>query len=91
MSWKRRKRNSRSGPGSPPRGRAPCSTQTASPWRPHVALGEATGQIIALTERIDWSGTVTGSRGPGVTESLLLGSVSDKRIHLSPHPGMVVP
>ncbi|HRF74399.1 MAG TPA: universal stress protein [Accumulibacter sp.] len=54
-------------------------------------LGEATGQIIALTERIDWSGTVTGSRGPGVTESLLLGSVSDKRMHLSPHPGMVVP
>ena len=54
-------------------------------------MGEAAGQVIALTERLDWSGIVTGSRGPGVTESLLLGSVTGKLMHLSPHPGMVVP
>ena len=48
-------------------------------------------QIIALTGRLECSGIVIGSRGLGVTESLLLGSVTYKLMHLSPYPGMVVP
>ena len=54
-------------------------------------MGEAAEQIIALTGRLDCSGIVIGSRGLGVTESLLLGSVTSKLMHLSPYPGMVVP
>lgn len=61
------------------------------PWRLHVAMGGAAEQIIALTGRLDCSGIVIGSRGLGVTESLLLGSVTYKLMHLSPYPGMVVP
>ncbi len=63
----------------------------SQPWRLHVVMGEAAEQIIALTERLDCSGIVIGSRGLGVTESLLLGSVTSKLMHLSPYPGMVVP
>jgi nucleotide-binding universal stress UspA family protein len=63
----------------------------SQPWRLHVAMGDAAEQIIALTGRLDCSGIVIGSRGLGVTESLLLGSVTSKLMHLSPYPGMVVP
>jgi nucleotide-binding universal stress UspA family protein len=63
----------------------------SQPWRLHVAMGEAAEQIIALTGRLDCSGIVIGSRGLSVTESLLLGSVTHKLMHLSPYPGMVVP
>lgn len=63
----------------------------SQPWRLHVVMGEAAEQIIALTERLDCSGIVIGSRGLSVTESLLLGSVTYKLMHRSPYPGMVVP
>ena len=60
------------------------------PWRLHVAMGEAVDQIIALAGHVGCSGIVIGSRGLGVTKSLLLGSVAHTLMHLSPHPVMVV-
>lgn len=60
------------------------------PWRLHVAMGEAADQIIALSGHLGCTGIVIGSRGLGVTKSLLLGSVAYKLMHLSPHPVMVV-
>lgn len=61
------------------------------PWRLHVAMGEASDQIMALAGRLGCCGIVIGSRGLGVTESLLLGAVTYKLMQLSPHPVMVVP
>jgi len=73
------------------RGAPALLAANSQPWRLHVAMGDAAEQIIALTGRLDCSGIVIGSRGLGVTESLLLGSVTSKLMHLSPYPGMVVP
>lgn len=60
------------------------------PWRLHVAMGEPADQIMALAGHLACTGIVIGSRGLGVTRSLLLGSVAYKLMHLSPHPVMVV-
>ncbi len=64
---------------------------SGQPWRLHVAMGEAAEQIIALAGRLGCSGIVIGSRGLGVTESLLLGSVAEKVIHASELPVLMVP
>lgn len=61
------------------------------PWRLHVAMGETAEQILALAGEIGCSRIVIGSRGLSVTESLLLGSLTSKLMHLSPRPVMVVP
>jgi nucleotide-binding universal stress UspA family protein len=61
------------------------------PWRLHVAMGETVEQIIALADRLGCSRIVVGSRRLSVPESLLLGSVTDKLLHLCPHPVTVVP
>lgn len=60
------------------------------PWRLHAAMGEPAEQIMALATRLACTGIVIGSRGLGVTRSLLLGSVAYKLMHLSPQPVMVV-
>lgn len=60
------------------------------PWRLYVSMGEPADQIMALAGRLGCSGIVIGSRGLGVTKSLLLGSVAYKLMHLSPHPVTVV-
>jgi nucleotide-binding universal stress UspA family protein len=61
------------------------------PWRLHVAMGEAAERIAALAGRLDCSVVVIGGRGLGFSESLLLGSLTSKLMHLSPRPVMVVP
>lgn len=60
------------------------------PWQLHVAMGDAADQIIALAGRLACCGIVIGSRGLGETQSLLLGSVADNLMHLSPYPVMMV-
>lgn len=60
------------------------------PWRLHIALGDAAERIIALAGRLDCSGIVIGSRGLGLTESLLFGSVAYKIMHTSQRPVLVV-
>ena len=61
------------------------------PWRLHVALGEPAERIIHRAVRISASGIVIGSRGLGVTESLLLGSVTSKLMHQGGPPLAIVP
>jgi nucleotide-binding universal stress UspA family protein len=60
------------------------------PWQLHVAMGECAEQLVALARRLGCRGIVIGCRGLGATKSLLLGSVAQKVIHLSPIPVLVV-
>ena len=61
------------------------------PWRLHVAMGEPAERILEQAAQLRASGLVMGSRGLGNLESLLLGSVSYKVMHLSRIPVLVVP
>ena len=61
------------------------------PWRLHVAMGEPAQRILEEAARLRASGIVIGSRGLNTVQSLLLGSVAYKVMHLSPVPVMVVP
>lgn len=60
------------------------------PWRLHVAMGDCAERLVALAGKLDCRGIVVGSRGLGATQSLLIGSVAQKVIHLSPVPVLVV-
>ena len=61
------------------------------PWRLHVVMGEPAERILEQATQLHASGLVMGSRGLGNLESLLLGSVSYKVMHLSRIPVQVVP
>lgn len=61
------------------------------PWRLHVTMGDPAQRIIDLADRLHAAGIVIGSRGLGNIEGVLLGSVADKVMHLSPVPVLVVP
>ena len=61
------------------------------PWRLHVAMGDPAESILEAAARLRASALVVGSRGLGNLESLLLGSVSYKVMHLSRIPVLVVP
>ena len=61
------------------------------PWRLHVAMGDPADQIMALGVWLRCNGIVIGSRGLGVTKSLLFGSVTSKLMHLGGPPLAVVP
>jgi nucleotide-binding universal stress UspA family protein len=60
-------------------------------WRLHVRMGEAAGQIVALARELGSRGIVIGSHGLTATESLLLGSVAYKVVHLGRVPVLLVP
>lgn len=51
-------------------------------WRLHILMGEAANSIVTLARKLDSRLIVIGSHGHGATESLLLGSVAYKVIHL---------
>jgi len=60
-------------------------------WCLHVAMGDPAERIIEQAVRLCATGVVIGSRGLNAVQSLLLGSVAYKVLHLSPVPVMVVP
>lgn len=60
-------------------------------WRLHVAMGETVEQILATATQLSCCSIVIGARGLGVTQSLLLGSVTEKVIHAHKLPVLVVP
>ena len=59
-------------------------------WRLHVRMGEAAGQIVAISEELGSRAIAIGSHGLTATESLLLGSVAYKVVHLGKVPVLVV-
>jgi nucleotide-binding universal stress UspA family protein len=61
------------------------------PWRLHVVMGNVAEGILHLADQLHCSGIVIGSRGLGVTEGLLFGSVTSKLMHLGGPPLAVVP
>lgn len=60
------------------------------PWRLHVRMGEAADQVVALARELGSSAIAIGSHGLSATESLLLGSVAYKVVHLGKVPVLVV-
>ncbi len=59
-------------------------------WRLHVRMGEAAEEIVALAQELGSRGIAIGSHGLTATESLFLGSVSYKVVHLSKVPVLIV-
>ncbi|MGV3570800.1 MAG: universal stress protein [Ramlibacter sp.] len=59
-------------------------------WRLHVRMGEAAEAIVALAQELGSRGIALGSRGMSATESLVLGSVAYKVVHLAKVPVLVV-
>lgn len=53
------------------------------PWRLHVLMGEAAEHIVALADQLGCGVIVIGSRGLGMTQAMLLGSVAYKVVHQS--------
>lgn len=61
------------------------------PWRLHVTMGDAAERIIERANRVEAACIVIGTRGLGTVESLLMGSVAYKVMHLARLPVLVVP
>ena len=59
-------------------------------WHLHVVMGEGAPEIVAKANALGSRGIAIGSRGLTVTESLLLGSVAYKVIHMAKLPVLVV-
>jgi nucleotide-binding universal stress UspA family protein len=78
------------GLGATARARATLDAAGLS-WRLHVVLGDPAESIISSAIRLRPTVLVIGSRGLNAAESLLVGSVAYKVIHLSPVPVVVVP
>ncbi|HEX6735714.1 MAG TPA: universal stress protein, partial [Azonexus sp.] len=55
-------------------------------WRLHVVMGEVAESIIRVATEQGCCGIVMGSRGLGAAANILVGSVAEKVIHLSPLP-----
>lgn len=64
--------------------------QAGLSWHLHVAMGEAAERILAEAERLHCTGIITGSRGLGATQGMLLGSVAYKLMHMSRLPVLLV-
>lgn len=58
-------------------------------WRLHVAMGDYAESIIRIAGEQGCRGIVIGSRGLGAASNILIGSVAEKVIHLSPLPVLV--
>ena len=59
-------------------------------WRLHVRMGEAAEEIVALAQQLGSQGIAIGSHGLTATESLFLGSVAYKVVHLGKVPVLIV-
>lgn len=59
-------------------------------WRLHVRMGDAAEQIVALAQELGSHGIAIGSHGLTATESLFLGSVAYKVVHLGKVPVLIV-
>ncbi|MCM2341422.1 universal stress protein [Rhodoferax sp.] len=59
-------------------------------WRLHVVMGEGAPEIADLADALGSRGIVIGSRGLTAAESLLLGSVAYKVVHLARLPVLIV-
>ena len=59
-------------------------------WHLHVVMGEAAPLITELAEALGNCGIAIGSRGLTAAESLLLGSVAYKVVHLAKIPVLIV-
>ena len=59
-------------------------------WRLHVRMGEAAEEIVALAQELGSQGIAIGSHGLTATESLFLGSVAYKVVHLGKVPVLIV-
>ncbi len=59
-------------------------------WHLHVVMGEGAPEIVAKADALGSRGIAIGSRGLTVTESLLLGSVAYKVVHMAKLPVLVV-
>lgn len=62
----------------------------AIPWRLHAVMGEAAAEIVGLAGALGSLGVAIGSRGLSATESVLLGSVAYKVVHLATMPVLIV-
>ncbi|MDP3798647.1 MAG: universal stress protein [Polaromonas sp.] len=59
-------------------------------WRLHVVMGEAAPEIVGLADALGSRGIAIGSHGLSAAESLLLGSVTYKVVHLAKLPVLIV-
>ncbi len=59
-------------------------------WRLHVVLGEAAPEIAGMADALGSRAIAIGSHGLTATESLLLGSVAYKVVHLAKLPVLIV-
>lgn len=59
-------------------------------WRLHVVMGEGAPEIADLADALGSRGIAIGSRGLTAAESLLLGSVAYKVVHLARLPVLIV-
>jgi nucleotide-binding universal stress UspA family protein len=54
-------------------------------------LGDPTSSLISVAERREADAIVSGRRGAGIAERVLMGSVSDRIVHHADIPVLVVP
>ncbi len=59
-------------------------------WRLHATMGDEALEIAGLADALGSRGIAIGSRGLTATESLLLGSVAYKVVHLAKLPVLIV-
>ena len=59
-------------------------------WRLHAVMGEEAPEIAGLADALGSRGIVIGSRGLSTAESVLLGSVAYKVVHLAKLPVLIV-
>ena len=59
-------------------------------WRLHVVMGEAAPEIASVAAALGSRAIAIGSHGLTATESLLLGSVAYKVVHLAKLPVLIV-
>lgn len=59
-------------------------------WHLYVVMGEGAPEIVAKANALGSRGIAIGRRGLSVTESLLLGSVAYKVVHLAKLPVLIV-